>query len=113
MSAIIPVKASDRRAAPRVAYTFDGYTAGHSGSRPVRIGDLSVTGCFVESIEPAATGENLTIRITIPDWGTLELSAEIMYSSPPIGFGVRFVDVPPASALILQATVETLSQRQA
>lgn len=86
-------------------------STGHGGNRPVRVGDLSVTGCFVETIEPNAKGTRVTLRVEIPDWGPLELTGEVMYSSPPIGYGVRFVDVPPASALILQATVETLSKR--
>ena len=111
MSSITPVKASDRRVAPRVAHNFDAVSTGHGGNRPVRVGDLSVTGCFVETIEPNAKGTRVTLRVAIPDWGPLELTGEVMYSSPPIGYGVRFVDVPPASALILQATVETLSKR--
>jgi hypothetical protein len=108
MSGVVPVKAADRRVAPRVTYPFDGSTSNHSGNRAVRIGDLSITGCFVETMETMAQGEKITVRIHIPNWGPLELKAEVVYSTPPFGYGVRFGDVSPSANLVLQATIETL-----
>ena len=42
-----------------MAYPLDGSFIGQSGRSPVRIGDLSVTGCFVESLGPMAAGDRV------------------------------------------------------
>jgi PilZ domain len=108
MNLITSVRATDRRGSPRVAYPFDGSCSGLSGRRAVRIGDLSVSGCFVESIEATAPGERIELRIDIPDRAAIELAGEVVYTSPPVGFGVRFVNVPHTALAILQAAIESL-----
>lgn len=91
---------------------LDGAYAGQSGRRPVRINDLSITGCFVESLETAAPGERVTLRIIVPDWPTIEVLGEVVYSSPPMGYGVRFTDLSQTTELILQAAAEALQRSE-
>ncbi len=87
---------------------MDGSFAGQSGRRPVRICDLSPTGCFVETLEPAAPGQRIELRLAVPDWSTVEVTGEVVYTSPPMGYGVRFIGLSQATELILQAATESL-----
>jgi hypothetical protein len=103
--------AADRRGAPRVTVPLDGSCSGQSGFRSVRICDLSVTGCFVESLEPMTPGQRIAIQVQLPTRGTIDLDAAVVYSSPPMGFGVRFVDVPGGVRDALSAEVQDLLDR--
>lgn len=104
--------AADRRSTFRVRRPLDGSCTGQSGRRPVRICDLSTTGCFVESLERAAPGERVTLQIAVPDWSVVEVTAEVVYSSAPMGYGVRFVDLSQTTELFLQAAVDALSRAE-
>jgi hypothetical protein len=94
--------AAERRSAPRVKQTFDGTCAGF---RSVRICDPSVTGCFVESLEAAAPGERIALQILPVDRPPVDVVGEVVYVHARIGFGVRFVDVNPATRAALDAIV--------
>jgi hypothetical protein len=113
MNPITSVRAADRRETPRVAHVFDATCSGPLGDRAVRIGDLSVSGCFVESIESPEAGERVELRIEIPSRGTVTLAATVMYNSPPVGFGVKFLDVSRDTRVVLQAAIASLLRSDA
>jgi len=100
---------AERRGAPRVAGPLDGFTGGH---RPIRIADLSVTGCFVETMEAVAAGDVIDLQIQIPNWGLLSLQGQVAYTSPPFGFAVHFLNLRPDTQIVLQAAVESLAGRR-
>ncbi|MGE3840494.1 MAG: PilZ domain-containing protein [Vicinamibacterales bacterium] len=100
---------AERRGATRVAGPLDGFTAGH---RPIRISDLSVTGCFVETMEAVASGDAIDLQIQIPNWGLLPLQGQVAYTSAPFGFAVHFMNVRADTQIVLQAAVEALAGRR-
>jgi uncharacterized protein (TIGR02266 family) len=59
--------------------------------------DISQGGMFVRTEEPPARGERITVSITLPEGGTLELEGEVVHvvearaGGPRPGFGVQFV----------------------
>ena len=64
-----------------------------SGKNGARVSDLSLTGCFVDSIVQVSEGEKLTLTLNIPERAWLALPGEVVYVLPGTGFGVRFTDL--------------------
>jgi hypothetical protein len=82
----------ERRANPRVRGPFEGFWDG-SGTQSGRIVDLSISGCFIESLTLATVGRQVTVSLAITG-GQINLPAEVVYVEPRLGFAVRFLDLP-------------------
>jgi PilZ domain len=84
---------SDRRSEKRLDVCLDAVWDGKSGNHTARITDLSEGGCYIDSLGQAQVGEVLNLKLQLPDHDCLELTVEVAHQMPPIGFGVRFVDL--------------------
>jgi hypothetical protein len=80
----------ERRRYPRVPALFEVTWEGAAGRYEARTSDLSEGGCFIDTIVPAAAGEELTFRLRLPAGGWLELQGVVTYHCPNTGFGVLF-----------------------
>jgi hypothetical protein len=58
-----------------------------------RISDLSLGGCYMDTIVSVTVGEALSLQILMPDSSWFELQGVVAYHSPRMGFGVRFVNL--------------------
>jgi len=99
-----------RRRHPRVHGPFDGWRVDLLDV-PVRIYDLGLGGCFVNSMHPQRDGVKLLLKIELPPHGTISVWAESLYQRPG-GFAVRFVDVDAEATDTLNRAVEALLARQ-
>ncbi|HJP91285.1 MAG TPA: PilZ domain-containing protein [Pyrinomonadaceae bacterium] len=84
---------SDRRREERVEVCLDAVWDGRSGRVTARVTDLSEGGCYVDTLGEAYIGEILNIKLPLPAGDWLELTGEVAHHSPPMGFGVRFVNL--------------------
>jgi hypothetical protein len=100
-----------RRRHPRVHGPFDGWRVDLLDV-PVRIYDLSLGGCFVNSMHPQRDGVKLLLKIELPDQGSISVWAESLYQRPG-GFAARFVDVDAETTERLRKSVDALLNRQA
>ena len=98
----------ERRSAPRATVPLEGGWGGASGGQPCRIADLSTGGCFVESLNPPALGETVTVTISLPDGYVLEAVAEVTYSFAAMGFGARFLSLPSRDRQVLSDNLDRL-----
>ena len=97
-----------RRRHVRVAVPCDGYRASLPDT-PVRIVDLGLGGCFVNSAHEQKDRSRLILRINLPREGVVTLNAETVYRRPAVGFALRFVDVNAETSARLTRTVEALT----
>jgi len=63
-----------------------------SGKREARISDLSMGGCFVDSIMNVSEGEIVSFKLRMPTGQWVELSGKVIYYLPNFGFGIRFTN---------------------
>jgi PilZ domain-containing protein len=84
---------SDRRAEKRLEVCLDAVWDGNSGNHPARVTDLSEGGCYVDTLGEALVGEVLSVKLKLPNGDSLKLTGEVAHQMPPIGFGIRFVDL--------------------
>lgn len=83
----------DRRSEKRLDVCLDAVWDGNSGNHTARITDLSEGGCYVDSLGQAHVGEVLNVKLQLHDGDCLELTGEVAHQMPPIGFGVRFINL--------------------
>jgi len=72
---------SERRTEKRLEVCLDAVWDGNSGKHPARVTDLS------------HVGEILNIKLKLQNGEWLELSGEVAHLMPPMGFGLRFVNL--------------------
>jgi hypothetical protein len=84
---------SDRRTEKRWDVCLDAVWNGKSGNYTARVTDLSEGGCYVDTMGAAQVSEVITFKLQLPDGDWLELSGEVAHQTPPLGFGLRFINL--------------------
>jgi hypothetical protein len=97
----------ERRAHPRIKGPFEGWWDGTS-RQTGRLVDLSLGGCFVESVQLPKDGQVVVISIAIQG-GQIDVPGEVLYGELNQGFAVRFVDVPEGVADLLRKELDRKS----
>src|SRR6185503_19579585 len=96
----------ERREEKRISYVCEVECHGAGLGRLVtRINDLSISGAFIDSTTCYASGTVLDLRFRINNV-TIETTAEVRYSSPAKGMGVRFLELKPEYADALECLIE-------
>jgi len=82
-----------------------------SGS-PVRCAtaDLSLSGCYIETIFPFPIGTSLDLQLSIET--TVLIAATVVTCDPQVGNGIRFIRVLPEDREALEAFLEAAQQAQ-
>jgi hypothetical protein len=94
----------------RVAGPFEGRRVDLL-STPLRIHDLSRSGCLIQWYHEQTPGRRFTLEVELPDVGWLRLEAEPVYNRSDYGFAVKFLDVPPDTMDKLDKVIELLLAR--
>jgi hypothetical protein len=74
----------------------------------IRIHDLSVGGCLIESFHEQPDGRRMTLEIDLPFVGSLTVEAESLYTREGYGFAVKFVDLSDDARATLEDVVMRL-----
>jgi hypothetical protein len=82
--------ADERRSEERVPLLLDIRWGRLSGKHTARISDMSLSGCYVESLGQVTVGELIRFEVQLPAGGWMPLVGEVVYHLPSMGFGVRF-----------------------
>ena len=84
---------SERRTEDRLDVCLDVVWDGKSGNYTARVTDLSEGGCYLDTMGEAQSGEIVSFKLQLPGDDWLELTGEVAHQSPPMGFGLRFIDL--------------------
>jgi hypothetical protein len=93
---------SERRRDPRYPLVAEARIAdiGSSTEIKLRTSDLSITGCYLDTVSPLPNGTEIVLKICRDD-GLFETNAKVVYVHPGMGMGVQFTDTKPAQQTIL------------
>jgi len=105
------VALDSRRLTPRVTGPFEGRRRG-ALTVDLRIHDLSVGGCLIESLYEVSPGRRMLLDIELPHEGCITVEAETLYTRTDYGFAVKFVNVPDETRVRLERTIEQLRAKQ-
>jgi hypothetical protein len=85
--------ANDRRHHQRYPHPLDGSWSGASGTGTCRVADISVGGCFIESLAMPAVGEVAVVTVNVGDHA-MSFTGEVLYVEKSMGFAVKFREIP-------------------
>ena len=77
---------SDKRVGVNLSTRWHGVTGKHEG----RIEDLSINGCFVNTVGAVDVGEIVSLLIKLPSDEWLTLRGKVMSAQQMVGFGLSF-----------------------
>lgn len=80
----------DRREEERVPVSFEVSWEGGSGTHMARISDISLGGCYLDTLGSATPGEIIGLTIKLPGGELLNLRGEVAYQLQNMGFSVCF-----------------------
>jgi len=83
----------EHRKETRVPMRLEIEWNGWENSSPDVTSDVSLGGCYIESLNPVSVGEVLILGLRLPFSETLPLRCEVRYHQPTIGFGIRFLQL--------------------
>ena len=66
-----------------------------------RISDLSLKGCYADTVNPLPDGTLVHLRI-FTETHSFEAAATVVYSHAFLGMGIKFREVPPESEEVLR-----------
>lgn len=70
-----------------------------------RTGDLSLHGCYVDTMNPFPVGSKVRVRIT-HDEATFEALGRVAHSQSNVGMGIFFTEIQPAHLKLLTQWIE-------
>jgi len=107
-AAVVALAVDNKRAHPRVGGPFDGWRLGLLDT-PVSIFDLSIGGCFVNATLPQQPGQEIKLKIDVPDEGWIRVKALTLNLHRELGFAVRFVEISEVDSRRLDRAIRRLT----
>lgn len=81
-----------------------------SGSKSVaRTTDISLTGCFIDTLGQVGVGDILNLRFKPPGGDSISVEGKVMYHQVGVGFGVRFTRMSDPDRRRLEAILNPQS----
>ena len=80
----------ERREEERKEITLDVRWEGGAGRHPARISDLSLGGCYLDTLGGVEVGEVISLEIKLPSGEWLPLRGTVAFHHPGLGFSVCF-----------------------
>jgi hypothetical protein len=87
----------DRRSTPRLNVSLEAVWDSATDNHPALVTDLSLGGCYINTVGEIRVGETVGFRVLLPDGDWLYIEGEVRHHGSR-GFGVMFVDVEPDQA---------------
>jgi len=103
---------NDRREYARIKVSVPVEIQTDASGSPIRgdTADLSLGGCYIETIFPFPIGTNLDLQLSIET--TVLIAATVVTCDPQVGNGIRFIRMLPEDREALKAFLEAAQQAQ-
>ena len=89
----------------RVAVPLTIQLESASGNNEARITDLSLGGCYVDSIFGVQPGRSVNFNLALPSGRSGKMSGTIVYVHEGIGFGLQFNDLTSEQRTMLEQLI--------
>jgi hypothetical protein len=80
----------ERREDKRARVSLEAWWEGLSGRHQARVSDLSMGGCFIDTLGKADIGEYVAFAIKQPDGKWLQLRGQVASTDLHVGFSLAF-----------------------
>ena len=96
----------EQRENPRIPLRLEVRWPGCETRVPDVTADVSLGGCYIESLNRVAVGDVLTLGLRLPFSDTLPVRCEVRYQQPTIGFGLKFLQLSAFQRAALEGLLE-------
>jgi PilZ domain-containing protein len=103
---------SERRSSERKRILRDAKWESMSHTHEVRVDDVSLGGCFVNTYGRVELGEQVELQIQLPSGNWLPLRGHVASYQPGVGFGVSFDTLSQKEAASLKELITTAKERK-
>jgi hypothetical protein len=97
----------ERREDKRASVSIEAWWEGQSGRHEARVSDLSMGGCFIDTLSRAEIGEIIVFAIKKPDGRWLELRGQVASIDEHVGFSLAFTYLTEDEQSALAPLVKT------
>ena len=80
-----------------------------SGKHSARISDLSLSGCYIETMGQVSVGELMRFEVRLPTGRWMPLVGEVVYHLPSLGFGLSFRDLTENQRNLIAALLDDVN----
>jgi Tfp pilus assembly protein PilZ len=102
----------ERRNEERVPASIEVLWVGNAGKYESRTSDLSLGGCFVDTVGQVELGNIVTVTLQLPAGESIEIEGEVVYTYPSMGFGLRFTTVSDSDRTKLEGIIKAAAYRE-
>jgi hypothetical protein len=83
----------EQRQSERIRFPMEARWEGLSGKHVARVYDISLTGCYIETLGQVQLNEQIRFEIQSPTGRWLPLQGRVIHYQPNLGFGVGFITI--------------------
>jgi hypothetical protein len=98
----------EERQHPPLPVSLECHLVGTSGRMTVRISDVSLTGCYVDTRTEIAAGSVAIITVSVRG-EVMTLSGVVTHTHPGLGFGMQFDALSEKTHRQIEALLRSLS----
>lgn len=77
-----------------------------TGTREARISDISVGGCYIDTIAPLREGDEISFEFENPAGARLRFTGTIAYVLENMGFGIKFTNLSDAHKAAIEQIIK-------
>jgi hypothetical protein len=103
---------SERRRSERKRILREAKWESISHTHEVRVDDVSLGGCFVNTYGKVELGEQVELEIKLPSGQWLPLRGHVASYQPGVGFGMSFDSLSQKEAALLRELILTSKERE-
>lgn len=89
----------------RIAISLDVVLDAGSGKLDARISDISLGGCYVDTIVQVSVGETMRFKVRLPMGHWVQLYGEIIHYTQGFGFGIRFSQIAEEDLILIEQVI--------
>lgn len=101
----------ERRRSQRKRLLLDARWESMSRSHEARVDDVSLGGCFVDTLGRVELNEAVNLEIQLPSGEWLSLQGCVASYQPNVGFGMSFTSLSEAQTVALKQLIEFTKEK--
>lgn len=101
----------ERRSSNRKRLLLEARWESMSGIHEARVDDVSLGGCFVNSVARVEPNEEISLEIKLPSGAWLPLRGNVASYHPGVGFGLSFTSLSEGKLALLKQLMSSMQEK--
>lgn len=89
----------------RVSIMLEAVWESASGKHNARMSDISMGGCYIDTIQHVTVGENVLFSVHLPTGHWIQVRGEVAHHFAGVGFGLRFINLTDEDKVLIAEVI--------